>query len=61
LPDQQLSRCLWYVFLDATAVKGHDGASVVSKAIVVATGVTAKGARPSPASAATSTSGRSYQ
>ena len=34
-----------YVFLDATYVKAHDGASVVSKAIVVATGVTAKGDR----------------
>src|SRR5919197_252524 len=29
-----------YVFLDATYVKAHDGASVVSKAIVIATGVT---------------------
>jgi transposase-like protein len=34
-----------YVFLDATYVKAHEGASVVSKAIVVATGVTAKGER----------------
>lgn len=34
-----------YVFLDATYVKAHDGPSVVSKAIVVATGVTAKGDR----------------
>ena len=34
-----------YVFLDATYVKAHDGASVVSKAIVVATGVTALGDR----------------
>ena len=34
-----------YVFLDATYVKAHDGASVVSKAIVIATGVTAKGDR----------------
>lgn len=34
-----------YVFLDATYVKAHDGASVVSKAIVVATGVTTKGDR----------------
>jgi putative transposase len=34
-----------YVFLDATYVKAHDGASVVSKAIVVATGVTANGDR----------------
>src|SRR6266542_3738541 len=32
-----------YVFLDATYVKAHDGASVVSKAIVVATGVTKTG------------------
>ncbi len=32
-----------YVFLDATYVKAHDGASVVSKAIVIATGVTADG------------------
>jgi len=31
--------------LDATYVKAHDGASVVSKAIVVATGVTARGDR----------------
>jgi len=34
-----------YVFLDATYVKAHEGASVVSKAIVIATGVTAKGDR----------------
>ena len=34
-----------YVFLDATYVKAHAGASVVSKAIVIATGVTAKGDR----------------
>lgn len=34
-----------YVFLDATYVKAHDGPSVVSKAIVVATGVTEKGDR----------------
>jgi transposase-like protein len=34
-----------YVFLDATYVKAHDGASVVSKAIVIATGVTTSGDR----------------
>ena len=34
-----------YVFLDATYVKAHDGASVVSKAIVIATGVTVSGDR----------------
>jgi transposase-like protein len=34
-----------YVFLDATYVKAHSGASVVSKAIVVATGVRADGDR----------------
>lgn len=34
-----------YVFLDATYVKAHVGASVVSKAIVVATGVTGAGDR----------------
>ena len=34
-----------YVFLDATYVKAHEGASVVSKAIVVATGVTEHGER----------------
>jgi putative transposase len=34
-----------YVFLDATYVKAHEGASVVSKAIVIATGVTARGDR----------------
>lgn len=34
-----------YVFLDATYVKAHDGASVVSKAIVIATGVTEHGDR----------------
>jgi putative transposase len=34
-----------YVFLDATYVKAHDGASVVSKAIVVATGVSKSGDR----------------
>jgi transposase-like protein len=34
-----------YVFLDATYVKAHEGASVVSKAIVIATGVTTKGDR----------------
>jgi transposase-like protein len=34
-----------YVFLDATYVKAHQGARVVSKAIVVATGVTATGER----------------
>jgi len=32
-----------YVFLDATYVKAHDGASVVSKAIIIATGVTKSG------------------
>ncbi len=34
-----------YVFVDATYVKAHDGARVVSKAIVVATGVSAEGNR----------------
>ncbi len=34
-----------YVFLDATYVKAHDGARVVSKAIIVATGVSADGSR----------------
>jgi putative transposase len=34
-----------YVFLDATYVKAHEGASVVSKAIVIATGVTHEGDR----------------
>ena len=34
-----------YVFLDATYVKAHDGAAVVSKAIVIATGVTERGDR----------------
>jgi putative transposase len=34
-----------YVFLDATYVKAHDGPSVVSKAIVIATGVTRSGER----------------
>ena len=34
-----------YVFLDATYVKAHDGARVVSKAIVIATGVTQTGDR----------------
>jgi transposase-like protein len=34
-----------YVFLDATYVKAHDGPSVVSKAIVIATGVTEHGDR----------------
>jgi len=34
-----------YLFLDATYVKAHDGASVVAKAIVIATGVTRTGDR----------------
>jgi Transposase and inactivated derivatives len=34
-----------YVLLDATYVKAHDGPAVVSKAIVVATGVTERGDR----------------
>ena len=34
-----------YVFLDATYVKAHDGAKVVSKAIVIATGVARSGDR----------------
>ena len=34
-----------YLFLDATYVQAHQGARVVSKAIVVATGVTASGSR----------------
>jgi putative transposase len=34
-----------YVLLDATYVKAHDGASVVSKAIVIATGVSKTGDR----------------
>jgi putative transposase len=34
-----------YLFLDATYVKAHHGARVVSKAIVVATGVTERGDR----------------
>ena len=34
-----------YLFLDATYVKAHHGPSVVSKAIVVATGVTERGDR----------------
>ena len=34
-----------YVFLDATYVKAHQGARVVAKAIVVATGVTERGDR----------------
>jgi putative transposase len=34
-----------YVFLDATYVKAHDGPAVLSKAIVIATGVTERGDR----------------
>ena len=34
-----------YLFLDATYVKAHDGPSVVSKAVVIATGVAADGHR----------------
>ena len=34
-----------YLFLDATYVKAHDGAHVVSKAVIVATGVAADGNR----------------
>jgi transposase-like protein len=34
-----------YLFLDATYVKAHHGASVVAKAIVIATGVTERGDR----------------
>ena len=34
-----------YVFLDATYVKAHDGAHVVSKAVIVATGVARDGNR----------------
>ncbi len=34
-----------YVFLDATYVKAHEGAHVVSKAVIVATGVSADGNR----------------
>ena len=34
-----------YIFLDATYVKAHEGPSVVSKAIIVATGVAADGNR----------------
>jgi putative transposase len=34
-----------YIFLDATYVKAHEGAHVVSKAIIVATGVAADGNR----------------
>lgn len=34
-----------YVFLDATYVKAHEGASVVSKAVIVATGVSSDGNR----------------
>ena len=34
-----------YVFLDATYVKAHEGARVVAKAIIVATGVAADGNR----------------
>src|SRR5712691_5598125 len=34
-----------YVFLDATYVKAHEGAHVVSKAIVIATGVAGDGHR----------------
>ena len=51
-----------YVFLDATYVKAHEGASVVSKAIVIATGVTATATARSSASrsvtARTAPSGR---
>ncbi|HEV8529167.1 MAG TPA: IS256 family transposase [Actinomycetes bacterium] len=44
--DRPLSHTTFpYVFLDATYVKAHEGASVVSKAIVVATGVTRTGDR----------------
>lgn len=44
--DRSLSHTTFpYIFLDATYVKAHDGASVVSKAIVIATGVTANGDR----------------
>ena len=44
--DRSLSHIAFpYVFLDATYVKAHDGASVVSKAIVIATGVTVTGDR----------------
>src|SRR5437899_12061248 len=37
--------CFPYVFLDATYVKAHEGAHVVSKAVIVATGVAADGNR----------------
>jgi len=37
--------CFPYVFLDATYVKAHEGARVVAKAIIVATGVAADGNR----------------
>ncbi len=44
--DRSLSHSRFpYVFLDATYVKAHEGASVVSKAIVIATGVTERGDR----------------
>jgi putative transposase len=44
--DQRLDHIGFpYVFLDATYVKAHEGAHVVSKAIVVATGVAADGNR----------------
>jgi putative transposase len=44
--DRSLSHIRFpYTFLDATYVKSHAGASVVSKAIVVATGVAADGNR----------------
>ncbi len=44
--DRSLSHTTFpYVFLDATYVKAHEGPSVVSKAIVIATGVTRTGDR----------------
>ena len=44
--DRSLSHVRFpYVFLDATYVKAHEGASVVAKAIVIATGVTERGDR----------------
>ena len=46
-----------YVFLDATHVKAHDGARVVSKAIVIATGDTKTGDREVLGLAATARTG----
>lgn len=59
--DRLLGPCTFpYLFLDATYPKAHEGPDVVSKAVTIATGVRADGAREVPGLAAATPSNGAF-